>query len=447
MSQTDSSAPNVTALHPAPRIIAREDHNVSRSRISEAALRVLYRLKNAGFRALLVGGGVRDLLLEGNPKDFDIATDALPEQVRELFRNCRLIGRRFRLAHVHFGREVIEVATFRAQAAEEDDDADHEVENGRIVRDNVYGTLDDDVWRRDFTINALYYDIADFSIIDYVGGMADVKARNLRLIGDPEQRYREDPVRLLRAIRFAAKLGFNIDPATAAPIRELGHLLAYIPGARLYDEFLKLLLSGNAAVTFPKLIEYELLEHLFPQTCVELENNPEGTCQAMLQAVLANTDARLAEGKPVNPAFLVAALLWHPVRDATEDNLAKGLEPIEAQHQAADAVISQAVGHVAIPRRITQVTREIWGMQPRLERRSGGRAARLMSQPRFRAGYDFLLLRAESGESLGDLPQWWTKLQEVDDEARTQMLDALGSGKKSTGKRRRRRRRKPADKE
>jgi len=440
MARPESSAQKITPLRREPRIIPREEHNVSRSNISEHALRVLYRLKNAGFRALLVGGGVRDLLLDGHPKDFDVATDALPEQVRELFRNCRLIGRRFRLAHVHFGREVVEVATFRTQAPDADDDADSEVKDGRIVRDNVYGSLDDDVWRRDFTVNALYYDIADFSIIDYVGGMADIKARNLRLIGDPEQRYREDPVRMLRAVRFAAKLDFAIDPGTGEPIRELAHLLAYIPGARLYDEFLKLMLGGHAVATFEKLVEYELLEHLFPQTWVELENEPEGTCRRMLDAVLANTDARVGQGKPVNPAFLIAALLWQPVREATEDNVAKGMEPVEAQHQAADAVISQAVGHMAIPRRITQVTREIWGMQPRLERRAPGRVKRLLEQPRFRAGYDFLLLRAESGEAVGELAEWWTGFQDADEAGQAKMLQVLGGGK-AKGKRRRRRRR------
>ncbi|MGB5591837.1 MAG: polynucleotide adenylyltransferase PcnB, partial [Gammaproteobacteria bacterium] len=248
-------------------MVPRPDHNVSRSQISKNALRVLYRLKDAGYKAFLVGGGVRDLLLGREPKDFDIVTDALPDQVRSLFRNSRLIGRRFRLAHVHFGREIIEVATFRAAQDADVEDLDRQTDSGgRILRDNVYGDIDEDVWRRDFTCNALYYNIADFSIWDYAGGVQDIEAGTMRLLGEPEARYREDPVRMLRAVRFAAKLGFRIDPASEAPLLELGELLAEVPAARLFDESIKLFLSGHAVQSYELLRRYNLFQHLFPAT-------------------------------------------------------------------------------------------------------------------------------------------------------------------------------------
>lgn len=434
----EAPAENITAFPLRPRIIPREEHGISRRDISEPALRVLYRLRNAGYQALLVGGGVRDLLLGRRPKDFDVATDARPEQVRELFRNCRLIGRRFRLAHVFFGDHIVEVATFRAhgEAAE----GDRLIHDGRIVRDNVYGTLEDDVWRRDFTINALYYNIADFTIIDYVGGMRDIEARNLRLIGDPKTRYREDAVRMLRAVRFAAKLDLRIDPGTAAPILELGDLLDHIPGARLFEEVLKLFLTGCAVPAFAGLQEYRLFGHLFPQAAAYIDAEPGGRARRMVELVLAATDRRVQENKPVNPAFLFAAFLWQPMRELADEYVAHGVPELEAIHRAGDAVISQEVGRVTLPRRITRVTREIWAMQPRLARR-GPRAERLLGNPRFRAAYDFLLLRAAAGEPVAELAEWWTARQGGEVDGR----EAPGPGAGRRRRRRPRRRRRSAD--
>ncbi len=303
----------ITQQSTQPTIIPRAEHSVSRDNIDDTALRVLYRLHKAGYRAMLVGGGVRDLLLGHAPKDFDIATDAHPEQVKKLFSNSRLIGRRFRLAHVFFGREIIEVATFRASQLDEtqgDEDVDREHDtSGRILRDNVYGQLDDDVWRRDFTVNALYYDIANFSIVDYTDAMNDVKNKVMRLIGDPRTRYREDPVRMLRAIRFAAKLDFTIHPDSEQPIYELGHLLADIPPARLYEEVLKLFHSGKGVITLQLLRKYDLLQYLFKAADETLKQSNE-TFEAFIHLALESTDKRINQGKPVTPAFLFAAMLW-----------------------------------------------------------------------------------------------------------------------------------------
>jgi poly(A) polymerase len=431
---------DVIPLHPAPRIHARADHPVSRKQIADSALKVLYRLNKAGFRALLVGGSVRDLLLGRSPKDFDVATDALPEQVRELFRNCRLIGRRFRLAHVQFGHEIIEVATFRA-AHDGDADGAAMSDEGRILRDNVYGSLDDDVWRRDFTVNALYYDIADFSIIDYVGGLEDVHAQRLRLIGDPEKRYREDPVRMLRAARFAAKLGFTIEAATLEPITRLRHLLEDIAPARLFDEMLKLFQGGFGLASFEMLRRHGLLHCLCPLTEKAL-NGPEGAfVERLVTCALANTDRRIAENRPVTPAFLFAALLWQSVEDEAASNSANGLNTPEALQLAADTVISHQVARIAMPRRFTNITREIWALQPRLAKPAPRRAQRLIEHPRFRAAYDFLLLRAEAGEPVKEAAEWWTEYLEADEGQRGSLLEAApGGGDAPSGPRRRRRR-------
>ncbi|MBI2993948.1 MAG: polynucleotide adenylyltransferase PcnB [Gammaproteobacteria bacterium] len=397
-------------LKPAPRIIPRGEHVISRDSISENALKVLYRLKNAGYEAHLVGGSVRDLLLGREPKDFDVATDAHPEQIRELFRNCRLIGRRFRLAHVHFGQEIVEVSTFRAPH-HVSDDAGHTEDGGRIVRDNVYGTIDDDVWRRDFTANALYYNIRDFSVVDYVGGVADIQSGLIRLIGEPERRFREDPVRLLRAVRFAVKLGFRIHQDTERAIAVLAPLLDEIPAARLYEELLKLFLGGCALQTFEQLRGHGLFASLFPQTEAVLAREENGFPQTLLAHALGDTDRRLAENKAVTPGFLVSALLWSPMHAEAAEFMARGLAEHEAISMASDAVISRQVGRIAIPRRFTLVAREIWQLQSRLARRTGKRPQRLIQHPRFRAAYDFLLLRARSGEPVGELADWWTEFQ------------------------------------
>ena len=394
-----------------PVVIPRPQHTLSRSNISGNALKVLYRLKSCGHQAFLVGGGVRDLLVGRSPKDFDVATDARPEQVRKLFRNCRLIGRRFRLAHVRFGREVIEVVTFRSSQSGAADDREH-ADSGRILRDNVYGTIDEDVWRRDFTVNALYYNIADFSIWDYSSGMEDVSRRTLRLIGEPVARYREDPVRMLRAARLSAKLGFSIAKRTARPIEELAELLREVPAARLYDETLKLLHAGHAAASLKRLREFGLLEYLFPPTDRALGTDENGLVHKFIQAGLDNTDRRVKERKPVTPMFLFAVLLWFPIRESAEqirreDDCSK----VEAFLEACDEVLGEQLEHTAFPRRFSAPMKEMLLMQRRFHYRRGARARRLLQHRLFRAAYDFLVLRAECGDADPELAQWWTEVQ------------------------------------
>jgi len=401
------------------QIIPRNEHNISRSQISDAALKVLYRLRKAGYEGYLVGGGVRDLLLQGNPKDFDVATDATPEDVRRLFRNCRLIGRRFRLAHVHFGDEIIEVATFRGQHQGDQGDAG-QIVNGMIVRDNVYGTLEEDAWRRDFTVNSLYYNIADFSLVDHVGGMEDIQARRLRMIGDPEVRYNEDPVRMLRAVRFAAKLGFSIEQHTEEPMVRLAHLLVDVPPARLFEEVLKLFLSGYAQRTFELLDKYHLFAQLFPQAQDGVDHQQR--FRNFIGAALANCDQRIAEGKSVTPAFVFAVLLWYPVQHLREHFMERGETESQAMSEAANAVLGGQSQRVSIPRRFHVMIKEIWHLQDRLGKRAPKRSARLLSHPRFRAGYDFLLLRAQVGEVEAELAQWWTEFAQAGDAHQEKMV-------------------------
>lgn len=483
----------MTALRQPPRIIPRAEHTVSRSQISPNALRVLYRLRDGGFQAYLVGGCVRDVLVGLQPKDFDVATDALPEQVKRLFRNCRLIGRRFRLAHVFFGSEIIEVATFRASSApelgdepleEEADEADlqederdlidqggpvtearaarFEAEHsgrsefpvdtdtermfdatGRILRDNVYGTIDDDVWRRDFTANALYYNIADFSIWDYTGGAEDIAARRLRLIGDPETRYREDPVRMLRAARFEAKLGFELDPASAEPLDRLRSLLGGVPPARLFDEMLKLFLSGHGERSLPVLRRRGLLGALLPSTEAYLGAHPGSLVERLLVRGLENTDARVKTGRSVTPTFLLALLLYGPIAALIEAMPSSRWHELEAILDACDQAVREAQRHLAIPKRFSLGLREMFALQPRLEHPRGRRALRLLGHPRFRAGYDLLLLRAEFGLANAERAQWWTDLQAAPEEQQGAMADAIasGAGRSSTGQKSRRHRR------
>jgi poly(A) polymerase len=427
---------NISRLVFEPKIIPRSEHNISRADISENALKVLYRLKNAGYKAYLVGGSVRDLLLNLKPKDFDVVTDARPEQIRELFRNCHLIGRRFRLAHIRYGNEIIEVSTFRA--AHHVADGEGHIEDGRIIRDNVYGDIDDDVWRRDFTINALFYNIEDFSIVDYVGGLNDIKTGQLRLIGNAEERYREDPVRMLRAIRFAVKLGFKLHPMTEQPLLEMDNLLQDIPSARLFEEFMKLFMTGQSLPIYEQLCRYGLFEHLFPATAHALTQETDGITDRLLSAVFASTDSRLAEGKPVTPAFIIAALLWTPLRHLAEDYKGNGLAEMDAIQLASDAVISKQVSTIALPRRFTQVSREIWSLQIRFKHRRGNRPMRLLSHPRFRAAYDFLLMRKEAGEDIGDLAEWWTEFMEKNIDLVTEPSTAAKIKARRPRKRRRR---------
>src|ERR1700733_2873933 len=492
---TDLNPPEASPTTPAaaPRIIPRSDHSISRSHISPNALRVLNRLRDAGFMGFLVGGCVRDLLIGIEPKDFDVATDALPEQIKRLFRNSRLVGRRFRLAHVFFGRDIIEVATFRAatapsqgdeplpeadpedgeapeldegadesadieapepvraargaRAAVDDDDpnADRRFDaSGRILRDNVYGTIDEDVWRRDFTANALYYNIADFSLWDYVNGAQDIAARTLRLIGDPETRYREDPVRMLRAARFEAKLGFTIEPATAQPIGPLRELLAGVPPARLFEETLKLFLRGHGARSFEVLRRRGLLAALLPSVDAYFSTHPGSLVEKLLLQGLRNTDERVLADKPVTPTFLFALLLYGPIAGLIEAAPPERWHELATILEACDRAMRQAQTRLAIPKRFALGVREMFALQPRLEHPRGRRALRVLEHPRFRAAYDLLLLRAEHGLAPPDMAQWWTRLQEVSPEERGRMADALsgeGPSRGPSGPRRRRRRR------
>ncbi len=423
-----------------PVVISRPEHIISRANISSSALKVLYRLRDAGYQACLVGGGVRDLLLGREPKDFDICTEAHPEQVYQLFRNCRLIGRRFRLAHIHFGREIIEVATFRAGVDAEQNNSVL-LDNGRIIRDNVYGTLEEDAGRRDFTINALYYEIDNFAVFDYADGMEDLKAGLIRLIGNPEQRYREDPVRMLRAVRFAAKLGFRIHADTEVDLPRLGRLLVDIPAARLFDEVLKLFMGGCAVQTFELLRHYRLFGHLFPATERCLARQKQNFPKTLLIHALTNTDIRLAEAKPVTPAFLFAALLWEPLRDRVARLVSADMNEYEATATAADEVIREQLRHTALPRRFSMPMREIWTLQLRLKNISGKRPARLLGHPRLRAAYDFLLLRAEAGEEVKELADWWTVFLSLDQNSQVQSLQKANN--QPEPRRRRRRRRRP----
>lgn len=428
------AVPETATANPAVRIYGRSEHNISRAFISDPSLKVLYRLRKAGYDAFLVGGCVRDLLLGREPKDFDVATNARPEEVRAVFRNCRLIGRRFRLAHVFFGDQIVEVATFRASSSG-DEVGERVLENGRILRDNVYGSIEDDAWRRDFTVNALYYNIADFSVVDFVGGMEDHRAAVLRLIGPPEERYREDPVRMLRAVRFAVKLGFTIHPSCREPIPRLARLLADIPSARLYEEVIKLLMSGYGVQTFEQLRQLGLFAMLFPDTEGCLEREPEGFPLTFLAKALEKTDERVQDDKSVAPFFLFAALLWEPVRLRAQERIAAGDNDVFAHQEAGAEVISRLVQRIALPRAVGLPMRELWSLQPRLERITGPRPFKLLGHPRFRAAYDFLLLRAETGEADPELAQWWTQFLGAG-EAEQKSMTREG-GRRRGGRRRR----------
>jgi len=402
------------------KVIPRDEHCVSRKDISPNALKVLARLREHDHEGYLVGGAVRDLLLGGHPKDFDVATDATPEEVHALFRNSRIIGRRFRIVHVRFGREVIEVTTFRGH---HDDQGDEPAKDGttdarrssrgQLLRDNVYGTLEEDAVRRDLTVNALYYDSGTYEVFDQVGGLEDLDARQVRVIGDPEQRYREDPVRMLRTLRFAAKLDFAVETGSGDPIEPLAHLLDDIPPARLFDEFGKLFLAGRAQRTLQLLREFAVFEHLFPDSARLVEE--EEFYERLLDAAMANTDERIAQDKPVTPAFILAAILWPAVCERRGDLERQGDAPVPALHAAGQQVVAEACQRIAIPRRFSQPMREIWEMQLRLERPRGKRAVELMAKRRFRAAYDFLLLREQAGEDCDGLGAIWTQMQEEHD--------------------------------
>ncbi|ACQ93897.1 poly(A) polymerase [Tolumonas auensis DSM 9187] len=400
------------------RILTRDQHSISRSMISENALKVLYRLHKAGYQGYLVGGGVRDLLLGKIPKDFDVVTDAHPEQIRKLFNNCRLIGRRFRLAHIVFGRDIIEVATFRGHHHQVNTSKNiaEQSEEGMLLRDNVYGTIEEDAERRDFTVNALYYNIKDFSLHDFHGGLNDLAAGKLELIGDPETRYREDPVRMLRAVRFAAKLGLTISDRSAEPISRLAPLLQDIPSARLFEETIKLFLAGHALSTYQLLRKFGLFQQLFPQAAKLLTPDNNSAYERFLEKALANSDKRVATEQPVTPTFFYATLLWGVVamrqREISNES---NLPYLDSMQMAMNEAIEQQIHRVAIPRRFTSDVREIWLLQERLPRYSGKRAEKLFAQPKFRAAFDFLELRAHVEPRLRDIVAWWQDYQQTHD--------------------------------
>jgi poly(A) polymerase len=418
---------------PGPaRIVPRSKHGISHQGISACAKRVTSTLQAEGYDAYVVGGAVRDLLLGRDPKDFDVATSATPERVRALFRRSRIIGRRFRLVHVLCGRDVVEVSTFRGMHVDSDSETGATDEHGRILRDNVFGSREEDAVRRDFTINALFYDPSTEEIVDYCDGLADLKGRRLRMIGDPTARYREDPVRMLRAVRLAAKLGLEIEPGTRAPIRKLASLLENVPVSRLFEEMLKLLLSGQSVQCVRQLRADGLHHGLLPMLDVILDQ-PLGERFAML--ALERTDERVREEKPISPGFLFAALLWHEVLAAWRAGEAAGQSTMLALFKAIDQVLVEQSENLAIPRRFSSDMKEIWVLQARLLNRSGRRPFAILSNPRFRAAYDFLLLRCESGELDMEIADWWERFQRAGDEERKSML-VPGSG----GRRKRRRR-------
>ncbi len=428
MGKKEQASPAAIAAK-EPRLYAGSAEGVHREDVPDSAMRTCEGLQKAGFKAFIVGGGVRDLLLGLKPKDFDVATDATPDEVRKIFRRSRIIGRRFQIVHVMFGRDTIEVSTYRALQADAETD-----EHGRVLRDNVWGSQAEDATRRDFTINALYYDPVADTILDYHDGVRDLHRRTLRMIGDPATRYREDPIRMLRTARFAAKTGFAIEPATQAPIKDLASLIHNVPPARVFDEMLKLLQSGHAIDSLHQLRAQGLHHGLLPLLDVILEQ-PDG--ERFVHAALTRTDERVAEGKPISPGFLFATLLWQQVRVRWNERVAAGENSIPALHAAIDSVLDEQGEKLAIQKRMVGDMREIWVMQPRFERRTPAAANRLVAHMRFRAAYDFMLLRCDAGEADAELGAWWTRFIDADDEAREHLLSKAPA---PSAKRKRRRR-------
>ena len=421
-------------------IIPSKRHGIRRQQITPCALKIATQIQQAGFSAYIVGGTVRDLLLGLTPKDFDIATSATPEEVRKIFRRSRIIGRRFRLVHVMCGAETVEVSTFRGPLPDNDDSLSMQLtdQHGRLLHDNVFGSQEEDAIRRDFTINALFYDPVKQEILDYLNGYDDIKTKSLRIIGDPIQRYREDPVRMLRAVRLASKLELQIEDKTAAPIGDLAPLLQNVPPSRLFDEMLKLLLSGHALSCVVELRARGLHHGLLPMLDIILEQ-PLG--ERFITLALKNTDARVLENKPVSPSFLFAILLWHEVLSCWNALQAAGEKPLPALFNASDKILSIQNKKLAIPRRFDAIIQEIWMMQPRFEVRAGRKPFRLLTHPRFRAAYDFMLLRCESGELDTELGEWWRVFLSANDDEREKMLSSQISPKRG---RRRRSRKKAA---
>lgn len=411
-------------------VIPRNKHSISKTNISPNALKVLNRLISHGFQAYLVGGSVRDLLLHKAPKDFDVATNATPNEIRNLFKNGRIIGRRFKLVHILFQREIIEVATFRSN--ESVDSSQQTNDRGMIIRDNVYGSIDDDAWRRDFTINSLYYNITDSSIIDFTGGVKDVHQKTIRVIGDPVTRYTEDPVRMLRAIRFSAKLQFSLSQETEEALHQCNHLITHVSSSRLFDEITKLYQCGEAEAVQNMLLKYEVFKHLFP-LAVSLLDGDKYPIKAFLGIALENTDTRIRDNKPVTPAFLFAVLLWFSMIDQARQLQESGMDALPSIEKAMSLVIMEQNKIICIPKRYSQVIREIWLLQYRFTKRQGGRAFNLLQHPRFRAAFDFMAIRALAGDESMELAQWWTTFQEVDEATQLQMVKDLSvaEGKKT----------------
>lgn len=433
--------PVTSTLLPIAKKIPRSNHNVSRRFISENALKVISRLSSEGFEAYLVGGAVRDMMLGKTPKDFDIATDATPEELRKLFRNARIIGRRFRIVHILFGPEIIEVTTFRGHHRE--DEAENPGKQltgstGILLRDNVYGSMEEDALRRDFSINALYYSSRDFCIYDFTNGAEDIERKTLRIIGDPVTRMNEDPVRILRAIRFSAKLGFHLEPATKAAIEPCRELLSHIPPARLFDELVKLFTTGNALESYELLKQHDILGYLLSSSALITKNSRH---ESLVKQALINTDSRIESGKTVNPAFMYAVFLWPRFSTLWNELEQQGVPSMAALHEASQRVFQEQSSRTAIPKRIQLTIKEIWELQPLLQKRPRNKLLKVSEHPRFRAGYDFLLLREQSGELPPGAGAWWTSFQEQTPESQQQSILNLAPDARP---KKRRRRRKPS---
>ena len=404
---------------------------IHHDKISINALKVVSRLAEHGYQAYLVGGCIRDLIVGKSPKDFDVATDAHPEEVRELFRNSRIVGKRFKIVHVRFGREIVEVTTFRAPHTDQYDETHSE--SGRTLVDNIYGTFEEDVFRRDFAMNAIYYQPDSREIIDLADGAADVQARTIKTIGEPESRFREDPVRMIRAARFQAKLGFNMDKEVRDSIKSLGYLIQDVPPARLFEEVLKLYMSGHGASSLNALMDNELYGWLFPDSKRSAESHPT---RDLVRLALESTDARIAIDKPVTPAFIFAAMFWYSfVEERDRMQKEEGIPHVSASHEAANNILSKQQLFTSIPRRFTGTIRDIWFLQFRLPNRFGDKPDQLMQHKRFRAAYDFLLIREGAGEKTSHLGDWWTEYQEADPDRRNQMKQSASKKKKRKRKR------------
>ncbi|MBO6564027.1 MAG: polynucleotide adenylyltransferase PcnB [Pseudomonadales bacterium] len=412
--------------------------NIDTDKISTNALKVVKRLQDKGYQAYLVGGCIRDLLVGKSPKDFDVATDAHPEEVRDLFRNSRIVGKRFRIVHVRFGREIVEVTTFRGPHDEQYDE--NHSDSGMTLSDNVYGSFEEDVFRRDFAMNAVYYQPQTKEIIDLAKGVNDISAAKIKTIGEPESRLREDPVRMLRAVRFQAKLQFELEDELSNSIASLGYLVQDVSPARLFEEVLKLFMSGNGAAAFDHLMELDLYGWLFPDSRRSMEGN---ATSALVKLALESTDRRIADDMPVTPAFIYAAMFWYPFVEEKERLQEAGATQVEASHEAANNIISKQQLFTSVPRRFTGPMRDIWFLQFRLPNRFGQKPDILIQHKRFRAAYDFLLLRELAGEKTGDLGAWWTEYQEADDERRSAMKQSSGQKRRRKRNRKKRPRKNP----